>query len=52
MTTTTQTTPDRLGIYEVKCAELCGLLHADMETDAHVVSSQDFEAWTASQGGS
>ena len=38
-TTTTQTTPDRIGTYHVKCAELCGLLHADMETDAHVVSS-------------
>jgi cytochrome c oxidase subunit II len=52
MTTTTQTTPDRLGIYHVKCAELCGLLHADMETDAHVVSSQAFDSWAASQGGS
>jgi cytochrome c oxidase subunit 2 len=52
MTTTTQTTPDRLGTYHVKCAELCGLLHADMETDAHVVSSQAFDAWAASQGGS
>ena len=52
MTTTTQTTPDRLGIYHVKCAELCGLLHADMETNAHVVSSATFAAWAASQGAS
>jgi cytochrome c oxidase subunit 2 len=52
MTTTTQTTPDRLGTYPVKCAELCGLLHADMETDAHVVSSQAFSSWAESQGGS
>ena len=52
MTTTTQTTPDRLGTYHVKCAELCGLLHADMETDAHVVSSQAFDTWAASQEGS
>jgi len=51
MTTTTQTTPDRLGIYHVKCAELCGLLHADMETNAYVVSSQAFDSWAASQGG-
>jgi cytochrome c oxidase subunit 2 len=49
MTTTTQTTPDRLGVYHVKCAELCGLLHADMETNAHVVSTQDFASWAASQ---
>jgi len=52
MTTTTQTTPDRLGTYHVKCAELCGLLHADMETNAYVVSSHAFDSWTASQGGS
>ncbi len=52
MTTTTQTTPDRLGVYHVKCAELCGLLHADMETEAHVVSSTDFDSWAATQGGS
>jgi cytochrome c oxidase subunit II len=51
-TTTTQTTPDRIGSYHVKCAELCGLLHADMETNAHVVSTQDFAAWTATQGSS
>jgi cytochrome c oxidase subunit II len=51
MTTTTQTTPDRIGVYHVKCAELCGLLHADMETDAHVVSAQDFSSWATSQGG-
>jgi cytochrome c oxidase subunit 2 len=50
MTTTTQTVPDRLGLYHVKCAELCGLLHADMETYAHVVSADDFTAWAASQG--
>jgi cytochrome c oxidase subunit 2 len=52
MTTTTQTTPDRIGVYHVKCAELCGLLHADMETNAHVISAQDFASWAATQGGS
>ncbi len=44
-TTTTQTTPDRLGVYTVRCAELCGLLHADMETTAHVVTQAKFAAW-------
>jgi heme/copper-type cytochrome/quinol oxidase subunit 2 len=38
-----------VGVYHVKCAELCGLLHADMETNAHVVSTQDFDSWAASQ---
>ena len=52
MTTSTQTTPDRVGVFHVKCAELCGLLHADMETNAHVVSPRDFADWAASQGSS
>jgi len=43
--TTTQTVPNRLGVYNVRCAELCGLLHADMETTAHVVTSRQFSAW-------
>jgi cytochrome c oxidase subunit 2 len=44
-TTTTQTIPDRVGTYNVRCAELCGLLHADMETRAHVVTSDQFATW-------
>lgn len=51
MTTSTATTPDRLGTYHVRCAELCGLLHADMETDVQVVSTNDFDSWVAGQGG-
>lgn len=48
VTTSTQTTPNRLGVYNVRCAELCGLLHADMETQAHVVTSKQFEDWVKS----
>jgi cytochrome c oxidase subunit II len=51
MTTTTSTLPDRLGVYHVRCAELCGLLHADMETNATVVSTNGFDTWVAGQGG-
>ncbi len=51
MTTTTSTVPDRIGTYHVRCAELCGLLHADMETDVSVMSTDDFDTWVASQGG-
>lgn len=43
--TTAQTTPDRLGSFDVRCAELCGLLHADMETTAHVVTQKQFNDW-------
>jgi cytochrome c oxidase subunit 2 len=47
--TKTGVVPDRLGIFDVRCAELCGLLHAHMETQAHVVSSTDFAAWITAQ---
>ncbi|MGZ4428213.1 MAG: cytochrome c oxidase subunit II [Nocardioidaceae bacterium] len=52
MTTTTQTIPNRIGVYHVRCAELCGLLHADMQTNAHVVSDQAFTSWLRAHGGS
>lgn len=50
--TTTQTTPTRVGTYDVRCAELCGLLHADMETPVHVVTRQQFDSWLRTQEGS
>ena len=43
-------TPTRLGTFDVRCAELCGLLHADMETSVHVVDAQDFQSWLRSNG--
>ncbi len=44
-TTVTNVTPNKLGTFVVRCAELCGLLHADMEAAVHVVSADDFAAW-------
>ncbi len=41
-TTTTEVTPDKLGIFDVRCAELCGLLHADMETDGSRREGSEF----------
>ena len=49
--TTIQTTPNRLGTFDVRCAELCGLLHADMETTVHVVTPRQFQDWL-NRGGS
>lgn len=51
VTTKTSVTPDKLGVFDIRCAELCGLRHADMETSAHVVSSADFAAWVTQNGG-
>jgi len=50
-TTKTSVVPNKLGTFNVRCAELCGLLHAEMETDAHVVSVADFSSWLAANGG-
>ncbi|MBA3328669.1 MAG: cytochrome c oxidase subunit II [Solirubrobacterales bacterium] len=42
-------TPDRRGTYPVVCAELCGLGHAFMRVNAHVVSPQAFKSWLTKQ---
>jgi len=49
--TTVSTTPDRLGSYDVRCAELCGLYHSYMETTVQVVSGSDFDSWVQANGG-
>ncbi len=43
-------TPNRLGEYKVRCAEICGAGHAFMVADARVVPAADFEAWLTSHG--
>jgi cytochrome c oxidase subunit 2 len=49
--TQTSVVPDKLGVFDVRCAELCGLLHADMETSAHVVTAAEFKQWISAEGG-
>jgi cytochrome c oxidase subunit 2 len=44
-TTEAAVTPNKIGVFDVRCAELCGLLHAYMQTKVHVVSQADYEAW-------
>lgn len=44
-------TPNTLGTFNVRCAELCGLHHAYMETQIRVVSPQDFKQWMREMGG-
>ena len=45
--TLTQTTPDRIGTYHVKCAELCGAYHSHMLFNVKIVSRADFDAHVA-----
>jgi cytochrome c oxidase subunit II len=41
------TRPEHEGIFEVRCAELCGLWHGYMYGKARVLSSSGFDAWIA-----
>lgn len=43
--TETAVTPNKIGIFDIRCAELCGLLHAYMQNKVHVVSQADYDAW-------
>ncbi len=42
-------TPDKVGDYEIACAELCGLGHYKMHAVLKVVSQQDFDKWLAAR---
>ena len=41
------TTPEHVGLFEVRCAELCGLWHGYMYARGHVFSSTGFSHWIA-----
>lgn len=43
---------NRIGVYYGNCRELCGIDHAFMPIEVHVVSQADFDAWVAKKGGS
>jgi cytochrome c oxidase subunit 2 len=42
-------TPNEIGEYQVRCAEMCGLDHANMKSPVIVMKQQDFQTWMASQ---
>ncbi|MFM7211383.1 MAG: cytochrome c oxidase subunit II [Actinomycetota bacterium] len=49
--TQTGVTPNKLGIFNVRCAELCGLHHAYMETQIRVLTPEEFDAFMRESGG-
>ena len=49
--TNTGVTPTELGTYNIRCAELCGLHHAYMETTITVVTEDEYNAWVRENGG-
>jgi cytochrome c oxidase subunit II len=42
-------TPDKLGTYEVVCAELCGWGHSTMRVKTYVLTPQKFQQWVQSK---
>jgi len=48
VTTTIEADPSATGPIDVKCAELCGLYHAYMETSGAVQTPADFTSWVTS----
>jgi cytochrome c oxidase subunit 2 len=49
LTTKIRLTPDRIGRYQVVCAELCGLGHSTMRQNVRVVAATDFSSWIDSR---
>ena len=47
--TNTAVTPNRIGTFTVRCAELCGLLHSYMQNKVIVESKENFQNWLESQ---
>jgi cytochrome c oxidase subunit II len=45
MPTKIRVTPNRIGSYQVVCAELCGVGHSTMRQSVRVVSASDFNSW-------
>jgi cytochrome c oxidase subunit II len=45
LTTHIRMTPDRVGRYQVVCAELCGIGHATMRQLVRVVPQEEFDVW-------
>ena len=49
LTTRIRLTPDRVGRYEVVCAELCGLGHSTMRQFVRVLPATAFDGWIEDQ---
>ncbi len=49
LTTKIRLTPDRIGRYQVVCAELCGIGHSTMRQNVRVVPAADFDSWVDDQ---
>lgn len=49
LTTKIRLTPNRIGHYQVVCAELCGIGHSTMRQNVRVVAASAFSSWLDNQ---
>lgn len=49
--TQTGVTANKLGTFNVRCAELCGMHHAFMQTKVQVIEQDAFDSWVRESGG-
>ncbi len=42
-------TPTQTGVFLTRCAELCGVAHADMRAPVRVVTQEEYQAWVQEQ---
>lgn len=49
--TQTGVTADKVGTFNVRCAELCGMNHAYMQTQVQVLEQDAFDSWVRESGG-
>jgi cytochrome c oxidase subunit 2 len=49
LTTKIRLTPNRIGHYQVVCAELCGIGHSTMRQNVRVVATSEFDSWLDDQ---
>jgi len=49
LTTKIRLTPNKVGQWQVVCAELCGLGHSTMRQDVRVVEQPEFDSWVQRQ---
>ncbi len=49
--TQTGVTANKLGTFNVRCAELCGMHHAFMQTQVQVIEQDAFDSWVRESGG-
>lgn len=43
------TTPNKLGLFDIRCTQFCGLNHAFMVTVGHVITPSQFSNWLTAQ---